>query len=178
MVKYCAPALAGLKAGNLFAYPFSPPEETALSIQKMNRLLGKKGVSLEILKFGQLSSLIYVYREKLLESYLRDGGAAGFLERYGYKGGGAADYIDVLKKRLLQNEGFPHEIGVFLGYPVEDVAAFIEHKGQNFRLTGFWKVYFNEACAVRIFTQYAECIAQSLRLYQKGCSVKQIAAQL
>ena len=35
--------------------------------------------------------------------------------------------------RLQENEGFPHEIGLFLGYPPEDVLGFIENKGEFFK---------------------------------------------
>ena len=36
---------------------------------------------------------------------------------------------------------FPHEIGLFLGYPFEDVMGFIENKGENYLCSGCWKVY-------------------------------------
>ena len=37
--------------------------------------------------------------------------------------------------------GFPHEMGVLLGYPVEDVRGFMEQNGQNALYQGYWKVY-------------------------------------
>lgn len=33
-----------------------------------------------------------------------------------------------LAERIQQEPQFPHEIGIFLGYPVEDVLGFIENK--------------------------------------------------
>ena len=36
---------------------------------------------------------------------------------------------------------FPHEIGIFLGYPLADVAGFIRNKGRNCKCIGTWKVY-------------------------------------
>ena len=36
---------------------------------------------------------------------------------------------------------FPHEIGLLLGYPPEDVSGFIENGGKNFLCSGYWKVY-------------------------------------
>ena len=44
-----------------------------------------------------------------------------------------------LIERLKDADEFPHEIGLFLGYPPEDVEGFIqEPNGQKY--TGIWKV--------------------------------------
>ena len=55
--------------------------------------------------------------------------------------------LNLLRMRLecyLQKEQlFPHEIGVFLGYPPEDVKAFIKQNGKGAVLCGYWKVYSN-----------------------------------
>ncbi|MBQ1622512.1 MAG: DUF3793 family protein, partial [Selenomonas sp.] len=47
--------------------------------------------------------------------------------------------------------------GLFLGYPPGDVAGFIEHRGQRFALSGYWKVYGDEAEARALFARYAAC---------------------
>jgi len=52
-----------------------------------------------------------------------------------------------------QGEGFPHEIGIFLGYPIEDVEGFIKNKGENYLFRGCWKVYGNVEEAKKIFEQ-------------------------
>ena len=51
--------------------------------------------------------------------------------------------MEQLGERIKQSGQcqFPHEIGVFLGYPLEDVKGFIENKGKNFLYSGYWKVY-------------------------------------
>lgn len=36
---------------------------------------------------------------------------------------------------------FPHEMGLLLGYPIEDVEGFIKNKGENYLYAGYWKVY-------------------------------------
>ena len=36
---------------------------------------------------------------------------------------------------------FPHEMGLLLGYPVEDVTGFMVHGGKNSLYSGYWKVY-------------------------------------
>ena len=44
-----------------------------------------------------------------------------------------------LSRRLCCEADFPHEIGVFLGYPLTDVVGFIENQGRNFTCCGCWK---------------------------------------
>ena len=67
------------------------------------------------------------------------------MERYGYTDTSVDGAIEWLRMRLASGDGFPHEIGLFLGYPVEDVLGFIENAGQNCKCCGCWKVYCNEA---------------------------------
>ena len=56
-----------------------------------------------------------------------------------------------LKYRLLKRTCFPHEIGVFLGYPLEDVKGFIDNKGKNCESCGVWKVYCNREEKDKLF---------------------------
>ena len=39
---------------------------------------------------------------------------------------------------------FPHEVGLFLSYPPEDVKGFIDHRANDFKCAGLWKVYGDE----------------------------------
>ena len=48
-----------------------------------------------------------------------------------------------LKYRFESLQKTPHEIGVFLGYPIWDVKGFIDNKGKDFKYCGTWKVYNN-----------------------------------
>jgi hypothetical protein len=48
----------------------------------------------------------------------------------------------------------PHEIGIFLGIPVEDVYGFISHKGEGCLLCQYWKVYHNLERAQNLFDCY------------------------
>ena len=44
VVRNCAPTLAGLKTGNLFACPYENREDLLDFLRSLNRRLGKKGV--------------------------------------------------------------------------------------------------------------------------------------
>lgn len=65
-------------------------------------------------------------------------------------------------------KGFPHEIGIFLGYPLEDVKGFIENSGRHFKICGQWKVYSDTKRAEKLFAKYAECSDRFVLVYHKG----------
>ena len=64
--------------------------------------------------------------------------------------------LDILEERISCSS-FPHEIGIFLGYPVDDVLGFIENKGANYLFCGFWKVYRDADGAKKTFDKYVHC---------------------
>ena len=73
-----------------------------------------------------------------------------FIKKYGYESTDPAYALERLRSRLAQREDFPHEIGLFLGYPLGDVIGFIKNAGQNCKCVGCWKVYCNECEAIRL----------------------------
>ena len=58
---------------------------------------------------------------------------------------------------MAKMQEFPHEIGLFLGYPPEDVAGFIRHQGSHYKLCGKWKVYGDVERAKALFCEYDRC---------------------
>ena len=67
------------------------------------------------------------------------------------------DMLEYLRSRMQVKKSFPHEVGLFLGYPPADVRGFIENRGQDFACAGYWKVYSNEKEARKLFRRYSEC---------------------
>ena len=73
------------------------------------------------------------------------------------------------------NIEFPHEIGAFLEYPVEDVRGFLENNGENFIYSGYWKVYHNASRTIKLFQFYDLVREHALREVMNGKSIKEIA---
>ena len=100
--------------------------------------------------------LLFIYEEESLGEYLRETKSLALLKRYGYSPeldlGGLLEY---LKKRFVYSV-FPHEIGVFLGYPIKDVRSFIENKGRNSICCRYWKVYHDVEKAQDTFRRIDE----------------------
>ena len=70
---------------------------------------------------------------------------------------------------------FPHEMGLFLSYPPEDVKGFIDHCASGFKCAGLWKVYGDEEKARSLFAKYKKCTEIYCALWQSGSKLEQLA---
>lgn len=96
------------------------------------------------------------------------------MKRHGYENTDIGDCTDILREKLTNSEDFPHEIGIFLGYPLGDVIGFIDNAGKNSRCTGCWKVYCNECEAIRTFARFDKCRAVYQKMWANGRSIVQL----
>lgn len=96
------------------------------------------------------------------------GDVQAFLQGCGYPEGTWQHQLAHLSARLCTETDFPHEIGVFLGYPLEDVIGFVRHKGKNYTCKGYWKAYGDPEAARARFASYRKCTDVYLRCYRRG----------
>lgn len=169
LICHAAPTLASIKIANLYSFKFSSNAECKMTIRHFNSLVNSKGIYIELLKNSEDFYLIYVYRKNHLQKKLQDPEVQLFLMGYGYPAKcDIEDYLNVLKRRLETRDDFPHEIGLLLGYPLADVKAFIEFKGQNCIACGDWKVYDDEEAARCLFCKYRHCRDVYIAVYGAG----------
>ena len=83
-----------------------------------------------------------------------------------------------LIERLRAYDEFPHEIGLFLSYPPEDVKGFIEHHAADFKYAGLWKVYGDEQRARDLFAKYQRCTEIYFQRLHAGSSIAQLAVNV
>lgn len=174
LICHCSPTLASLKTASLFTIEFASQKELNDVLRKWNRSLSDKGVAAITLRVKDSRALIYVFRKNQLRRELSCPEIKHFLQDNGYIGTNIGTALSTLRAHLTEGEEFPHEIGVFLGYPVEDVIGFIRNKGQNCKCVGCWKVYCDECKAAKTFARYKKCEAVYLRLWEQGRSVRQL----
>ena len=172
VVRNCAPTLAGLKTGNLFACPYENREDLLDFLRSLNRRLGKKGVRAVPLRIRQDRALIYLYRPARLEKDLSCASCKALLSEFGYNCRGGSRCLTRLARRLKQQEDFPHEIGLFLSYPPEDVKGFLEHR--PCKCVGCWKVYENEEAAKKTFAKYKACTRVYCRQLASGIDIERL----
>ena len=174
LIKHCAPTLAKIKMGNLFRYPFAARETLTGQIKVCGKMLEEKGIRLCVLDVQENSALVYVYREAALRCELSKPDVQEFLRPFGYSRQNVEEALKHLRRRIADCCGFPHEIGIFLGYPLGDVLGFIQNKGRNCKCEGCWKVYDDEHTAQKTFARYRKCKNVYLRLWKQGRSVLQL----
>ncbi len=167
LINHCAPVLAGLKTGNLFNYK-AEAQNVIRECKKIENTLFKYGVYIDIIKSSDNYSLIYVYRKHNLEYDVKNSLANSILKDRGYTDFSASGLLKHLKQRINDSICFPHEIGLFLSYPPEDVKGFIENRGYDFKLCGYWKVYCNEETALKKFALYKNCTNMYVKLFNSG----------
>ena len=173
-VHYCSPTLAGIKTANLFSCRFADEKEMRDSVRRLNVALVKKGIRVLPLRYRDGCALIYAYRPSKLSQDLQQADACSLLEKRGYTFGAPERCIIQLMQRLADGGEFPHEIGLFLGYPPEDVSGFIENRAQGCKLTGCWKVYGNEEKARMTFAKYKKCTDVYTAQFAVGRSVDRL----
>ncbi|UTC62691.1 DUF3793 family protein [Treponema sp. OMZ 787] len=175
----CAPCLAGLKPSNLISISAEDFKQFFLLDKD---LLESKGFYLRVLCACEKGVQILLYKKKALEELIRDERVQAALLMFGYEPGmSLEDMLNLLALKMHSSQAdrhckrcctFPHEIGLFLGYPVYDVLEYYRRRGEGCIFSGYWKVYADAEKAAETFDQYNECkkhfalqIESGLRLY-------------
>lgn len=153
LAMYCAPVLKNIKIANMFHVSNKQFDDVKDLVQRYQNKLKQCGVQFYLFQEGCKRLTIYVYRKHALLHRLHHSKVHSFLSDFGYP-----DQEDLsaifkhLNHRLCESCSYPHEIGVFLGYPLEDVEGFM--KQESCKLVGYWKVYGNPERAKRLFKMY------------------------
>ena len=174
LIKNCAPTLASLKTGSLFNCALCDKCELKENLSEWGGALYSSGIRFFVLKEDEKSALVYVYRAGALGKILEDARVRSFLKKCGYTDFSAEAVLNKLKERFSQGGDFPHEIGIFLGYPLGDVIGFIQNSGKNCKCTGCWKVYCDECSAKKTFDKFKKCTEVYTRLWSQGRTVLQL----
>lgn len=174
---HCAPALAGVVPANLISLRRGEFPQLDQELRKYRRAFAHRGVCFASLCSCQNRELILVYRPKLIRQALDRAGVEEMLAPLGYDlTRPMEETLAHLGHRVRQGGGFPHEIGIFLGYPVEDVVGFITNNGQNFKVCGAWKVYGDVEAAQRCFTRMQRVSRKVLQRLDAGHTLFQVFA--
>ena len=170
---HCAPAIFGIKSSNLINVSKKEFPNIHLDILELNNDKHAR-VFFKIIYEDEKSLLLLVYRKEVLLDQLKDINNYNFLREYGYPSKVSLDsYFNYLSYRIKTVESFPHEIGVFLGYDLEDIIDFKEGKKKCLHV-GYWKVYSNKEIKIKKFDRFTRCKRAALFLIEKGYGLKKI----
>ena len=177
LIRHCSPTLAGLKTGNMFSCFYASKQDMIQSLREFNRRLSPTGLRVIPIQYRAHRALIYVYRPAHLARDLSKHAAKEILGACGYSCTTPWRCVSGLIDRLKESEEFPHEIGLFLGYPPEDVHGFIENKSNTCKCVGTWKVYGNEAEARMTFEKYKKCTDVYTGQWERGKSIEKLTVK-
>ncbi len=179
VVEHCAPTLAGIKTGNIFSIKNAREGKNLNSeIRELNSVLTKKGLRLIPVRRTDRTTLFYLYRPDNLKEDLKCPEAREILSEKGYPLGNCDCCIVELVRHLKKDESFPHEIGLFLGYPPEDVIGFIENRAAKSKCVGCWKVYGDVEKAEAAFRKFKKCTGIYCRKFAEGTGIEKLAVNI
>lgn len=177
IVQHGAPVLVGIKPACLFSVKIAQYPHLDEDIKRLNTILQKNGLCVHPICRCEGNALLFIYRRSMIEQSLSDVGVGLYLNEQGYSREEGLDaMLGRLFSRLPHCTSFPHEVGIFLGYPLVDVVGFVKHGGRNCKLCGYWKVYGDECTAQRLFDAYDRCKKELADLYKQGVSFTQLCA--
>jgi hypothetical protein len=149
IVRHCSPVLLGCKPAALFTF----------RINSLSLLLGllPPNIGSLVIWEGEGRALLLLFDKSMLEKTILDKPVRAALAAMGYPSRYSLPvFLAHLQKQFTDHQ-CPHEVGLFLGYPLDDVLGFIKHGGYNCKLCGTWKVYGDVERAKRRFRQYDLC---------------------
>ena len=118
-----APTLEGIKPGNLISFNKNRIKNCQRILNQYKTCMECNGIYFFTLSETENWLLLFIYRKNTLKQLIQNKEIREFLSSYGYEHCRyLSQYLRYLKIRMsLQKKGFPHEIGIFLGYPLDDV---------------------------------------------------------
>jgi hypothetical protein len=114
--------------------------------------------------------LLLIYAPLPLQRLLAQENVTVLLRRAGYSvPGSSAAILAELEERIRQKDGFPHEIGIFLGYPLKDVVAFMGWIPLPFTCQGPWKIYGQPEKSLDLAATHQRCRERMVRKLARCC---------
>jgi hypothetical protein len=120
-------------------------------------LLRQGGLAVRELADRGDSLLLLIYRPQALAALLARPNVLGFLRKAGYTNPADPQTSLTELQSRISAAGFPHEIGVFLGYPLKDVAGFMGWTQLPFTCQGPWKIYGDPRGSLDLAEAFRQC---------------------
>ena len=158
----CAPLITGVRISNMLM--IDSADESSMRV-----ILKHSGISYFRLAANNGKTAFLLFRRLYLEDYLKRSESLDILKSAGYQEFSFGRVLLNFKNRYeayISNQGkqFPHEMGLLLGYPFDDVKGFIEHNGCGYLYSGYWKVYRNVPLKKKMFEDFEKAKESIIQL--------------
>ena len=185
LVRLASGVIAGAKPAAIFGLPLRAYRAGCwrhLSRRQLDEVLcayasvlPSYGVTLSVLYRTERRVFLLVWRPRQVDAVLAEPDARQILREAGYAGVTSEELVAELRRRLVDyyrgaqeadGREFPHEIGVFLGYPACDVRGFMA--GEEATCVGPWHAYGDPESAQRRFRALERQERRCRRRYEAG----------
>ena len=139
-----------------------------------------KAIDIEYINLRECENalIILIYDAQELSNYIFKKESKSFLTKLGYSDeNDLNDYLKMLKRRY-EEFNCPHELGIFLGYPIDDVKDFMNCSNKKCLACGYWRVYNDYNAAKEIFNTYDMIKEKTVSFILQGDSTKNVLCNL
>jgi hypothetical protein len=161
------PTIKKYKTASLINFSNSDRNLNNIWEEYKNQVKEKLDIDYFELKKDTANTVVLFYDKEKIRLDISNNRNMEFLKRFGYN-----EKMDIDQCLLLLGKRFeymcPHEIGIFLGYPLEDVISFVDCSNAKCKMVGYWKVYHDIENAKGIFNKYDEIKYTIMKLMMKG----------
>jgi len=165
IVQLLGPVLLGEKPAEIISFP----KKDSLELMRIKDIFSKcnKASYKEFVAFNGCKKIRF-YNNKLLDSTLLDLRNLVFLKKLGYGEEYSLDnYLGHLINKI-EEDSIPHEIGVFLGYPLKDVIGFMGHPSLKLTKINGWNVYGDSRLSDEKYVKFNNAKQQIRRMLEKS----------
>lgn len=156
-----AEVIAGAKPANLISIPNQayPCGQNPYQLWKRcgHEIVGATFLDVQEFTDRGSSVLILLYQPEALHRLLETASVRAILRRAGYTDDMSLHNIFDRLTRRINSDAFPHEIGIFLGYPLKDVAGFMGLARIPFTCQGPWKIYGKPEASLQLAETFRWC---------------------
>jgi len=167
IIRNAAPTIKKHKASSLINFSSSNRDLNNIWGKYKNEVKDKLDIEYFELKKDTTNTFVLFYNSEKIKLSISNKKNMEFLKRFGYN-----EKMDLEQCLILLGKRFeimcPHEIGIFLGYPLEDVVSFVDYPNAKCKMVGYWKVYHDIEKAEIIFNKYDEIKYTIMKLMMKG----------
>ncbi len=161
LVLEAAEVLSGVKPANLVQLR-NRPQPCGRNLHLLWQehavaLLAESPLEALPLRCRDSGDLMLFYSPELLQIHLQHPEREAFLRQQGYQSVNLKDALSELKRRFQASTEMPHEIGLFLGYPLKDVAGFMGCSDKPCTACRMWRIYGDPEPSLALSDRYADC---------------------
>ncbi len=176
LLEHLGPVIYGVKPAEILSYRNFDCERCQKICRIEEAFDNAKNIKYRKIKQINNEIKIFFYNPNALEKHLLQPMSAVCLKKFHYPVHRDMErQIDELVRRIerVQQGECPHEIGVFLGYPIKDVLGYLGWSSKELTKVRCWRVYGDETESDQLYEQIIS-MRQRIRNIISSCTLNEV----